>query len=109
MNVVTTGLYKIGKNALPAGLIGIFRCPQMSRHGTGGNDQLQRGCKLAGGTRGSTATAANSSYVTPAFVAATQPVPAGSITWECKSDLDIAKQAAADAPSIIFLLSHLDV
>ena len=95
MNVVATGLCKIGKNALPAGLIGIFRCPQMQRHGAGGNDQLQKGCKLAGGARGLAATAANSSYVTPAFVAATQTGPAGSITWECKSEQDIAKQAAA--------------
>ena len=90
MNVVTTRLYKIGKNALPAGLIGIFCCRQIQRHGAGGNDQLQRG----------QATAANSSYVTPAFVAATQPVPAGSITWEYKSELDIAKEATAnDLPS----------
>ena len=85
MNVVTTGLYKIGKNALPARLIGIFPCPQIQRHGAGGNDQLQTGCKLAGGARGSQATAAHSSYVTSAFVAATQPVPAGSITWGSRS------------------------
>ena len=92
MAVVTAGLYKIGKGALPAGLIGIFRCPQMSRHGAGGNDLLQRGCKLARGARGPIATAAQSSYVRPAFVAATEPVPH-------KSEQDIAKQAAAEAPS----------
>ena len=78
MNVVTARLY---------------------RHGAGGNDQLQRGCKLAGGARGAIATAAHSSFVTPAFVAATQTVPDGSITWEYKSEKDIAKQAATEAPS----------
>ena len=82
MNVVTTGLYRIGKNALPAGLIATLRAPQMSRHGAGGSDQLQRGCKLAGAARGSAATAVSSHYTTVAFAAARQTVPDGSKwTW----------------------------
>ena len=96
-DVLTTGLYRIGKNALPAGLVGIFRCPQIQRHGAGGNNQLQRGCKLAGGAGGTHATAANSSYVTPAFVAATQTVPSGSVAWEYKSEVDMAQEAMAAA------------
>ena len=96
MNVVTTGLYRIGKNALPADLIAILRAPQMSRHGAGGNDQLQRGCKLAGAARGSAAMAIHSDFATVAFVAATQTVPDGSITWQYKSEKDMAKTAEAE-------------
>ena len=88
-------LYRIGKGQLPAGMVGIFRCPQMARHEAGGNDQLQRGCELAGGARGPHGTAANSNYVTPAFVAATQTVPSGSITWDFKSALDQTKGTPA--------------
>ena len=84
MGTVTSGLYKIGKNPLPAGFIGIFRCcPQMQRHGAGGNDQLQRGCKGSSWHARNCCTFELRCIV--AFVAATQPVPSGSITWEYKS------------------------
>ena len=89
MNVVTTRLYRIGKNALPAGVIAILRAPQMSRHGAGGD-------KLARAARGSAATAVNSDYATVACVAATQTIPDVSITWQYKSEKDMAKIAAAE-------------
>ena len=88
VSLLTNALYKIGKGQLPIGMIGLFHCPQIHRHDSGGNDQLQRGCKLTGAARGTGAYAANSRYVTPAYVAATQTVPSGSIqhtTAEAKS------------------------
>ena len=80
MNICTTGLYKIGKNVLPAGVVAIITASRKTRHGAGGSDQLQRGCKLAGAARGTAATAVHSDYATVGFVAATQTVPDGSIT-----------------------------
>ena len=71
---------------------GLFRCPQIHRHEAGGNYQLQRGCKLTGAARGTSAFAANSRYVTPAYVAATQTVPSGSISWEYTSQLDLERE-----------------
>ena len=85
--VVTNGLYKIGKKDLPAGIIAIIKCPKMTRHDAGGNDQLQRGAKLCGAARGS-ATCCNSKYATPAYVAITQSVYRGAIHWITRTKND---------------------
>ena len=72
----------------------------MTKHSSGGNDQLQRGARLTGGAKNDHATAANSRIVTPTYVAATQTVSAGRVIWESVATLDEAPSAsAADAGS----------
>ena len=68
----TSQLYKIGKGQMPSGLLAICRSPKCTRNQAGGNDQVQRLCKLHGISRGKDgASAMNSSAATVAYVAAT--------------------------------------
>ena len=68
----TSQLYKIGKGQMPSGLLAIGRSPKCIRTQAGGNDQLQRLCRLHGISRGKDgASAMNSSAATVAFVAST--------------------------------------
>ena len=55
--------HRIGKGQLPAGLIATCRSPKITKFIAGGNDQLQRICRLGGiakGKDGATATATTS-------------------------------------------------
>lgn len=44
--------HRIGQGQLPAGLIANCRAPKITKHLAGGNDQLQRGCRLGGISKG---------------------------------------------------------
>ena len=68
----TSQIYKIGKGQMPSGILAICRSPKCSRNHAGGNDQVQRLCKLHGISRGKDGAAAmNSNAATVAYVAAT--------------------------------------
>ena len=68
----TSQLYKIGKGQTPSGILAICRSPKSTRNQAGGNDQVQRLCKLHGISRGKDGAAAmNSNAATVAFVAGT--------------------------------------
>ena len=78
----TAGLHRIGKGQLPAGLITTCRSPKITKHMAGGNDQLQRICRLGGIAKGKDgATATNSSCANVAFVAGTHQIATSMITY----------------------------
>ena len=54
VNICTSGLYKIGKGQLPAGLIATCRTPKLNKNMAGGNDQLQRACRREESQKGRT-------------------------------------------------------
>ena len=75
-------LFKIGKGQLSAGIIGFFQCPEMTKHSAGGNDQVQRGAMLTGGSKNDHAAVARSDILTVAYVAATQNLPHHCINYD---------------------------
>jgi hypothetical protein len=82
----TSNLFRIGKGQLPAGLIATCRSPKISKQSAGGNDQLQRMCRLQGIAKGKDgATAMNSSCASVSYVAATQQVSPSLITRTASS------------------------
>ena len=85
---LSNSLYKIGKGQLGAGILGYSQCNQMTRHQTGGNDQIQRGAMLNGGSKNDHATVARSDILTVAYVATTQVLPENQIYWIQRSAED---------------------
>ena len=82
---------QIGKGQLPAGLIATCGSPKITKHLAGGNDQLQRMCRLWGIAKGKDgATATNSSCANVAFIAATHQVSSSMITTSASPDSDSA-------------------
>ena len=75
-NQLSNNLFRIGKGQLSAGIFGFFQCLQMTKHQAGGNDQVQRGAMLTGGSKNDHATVARSEILTVAYVATTQVGPA---------------------------------
>ena len=78
-------IYKIGKGQLTSGILGFFQCPEMTKHLAGGNDQVQRGAKLTGGSKNDHAAVPRSEILSVAYVATTQNLPDHLITWEYKA------------------------
>ena len=85
-NQLSNGLFRIGKGQLSAGIIGFFQCPQMTKHQAGGNDQVQRGAMLNGGSKNDHAAVARSEILTAAYVATTQVLPYHCMSWEYPDD-----------------------
>ena len=95
----TSQLYKIGKGQMPSGLLAICRSPKCIRTQSGGNDQLQRLCKLHGISRGKDgASAMNSSGATVAFVASTHTLYDELITRVPQNPRSAAASVAGDNP-----------
>ena len=92
-NQLSNSLFRIGKGQLSAGIFGYFQCPQMTKHQAGGNDQIQRGAMLNGGSKNDHATVARSDILTVAYVATTQVLPHEQIYW-------IQRSAADSLPNI---------
>ena len=92
-NQLSNGLFRIGKGQLSAGIIGFFQCPQMTKHQAGGNDRVQRGAMLNGGSKNDHATVARSEILTVAYVATTQVLPHHCISWEYHATPDDSHQA----------------
>ena len=78
-------LFKIGKGQLSAGIIGFFQCPEMTKHLAGGNDQVQRGAMLTGGSKNDHACVARSDILTVAYVATTQNLPHHRIKYDSRA------------------------
>ena len=78
-------LFKIGKGQLSAGIIGYFQCPEMTKHLAGGNDQVQRGAMLTGGSKNDHAAVARSDILTVAYVATTQTLPHHRINYDYRA------------------------
>ena len=82
VQLCTANLYRIGKGQLPAGLIAPCRSPKVVRLESGGNDALQRMCRTQGIARGKEGiTTMNSGCATISYVAATQQVFKGLMTY----------------------------
>ena len=95
----TSQLYKIGKGQMPSGLLAICRSPKCTRTQAGGNDQLQRLCKLHGISRGKDgASAMNSSAATVAFVACTHTLHEQLITRVTNNSRPAEASATGDNP-----------
>ena len=97
IRVCTSNLYKIGKGQNPSGILAICRTPKCIRAQSGGNDQIQRLCALAGIARGKDgATAMNSKCASVSYVASTHlvypqlitraPIPPRALTTSIASD-----------------------
>ena len=83
VKICTSQLYRIGKGQNPSGLLAICRSPKCIRALSGGNDQIQRLCNLAGIAKGKdNATAMNSSAASICYVASTHSVFPGLITHQ---------------------------
>ena len=83
VKICTSQLYRIGKGQNPSGLLAICRSPKCIRALSGGNDQIQRLCNLAGIAKGKdNATAMNSSAASICYVASTHTVFPGLITHQ---------------------------
>ena len=78
-------IFKIGKGQLNAGIIGFFQCPEMTKHLAGGNDQVQRGAKIAGGSKNDHAAVPRSEILTVVYVATTQNLPEHLIKYDYKA------------------------
>ena len=57
----------------------------MTKHLAGGNDQVQRGARLTGGSKNDHAAVPRSEILSVAYVATTQNLPDHLITWEYKA------------------------
>ena len=97
IRVCTSNLYKIGKGQNPSGILAICRSPKCIRAQSGGSDQIQRLCALAGIARGKDgATAMNSNCASVSYVALTHsvyqqlitraPIPARASTTSVASE-----------------------
>ena len=84
VKICTSQLYRIGKGQNPSGLLAICRSPKCIRALSGGNDQIQRLCNLAGciAKGKDNATAMNSSAASICYVASTHSVFPGLITHQ---------------------------
>ena len=112
----TSQLYKIGKGQTPSGILAICRSPKSSRNQAGGNDQVQRLCKLHGISKGKDGAAAmNSNAATVAFVAGThnlfdqlitRATPAPAPPEAAPSDVNPAHTAPDPPTSIPDSTSH---
>ena len=98
----TSQLYKIGKGQMPSGILAICRSPKSTRNQAGGNDQVQRLCKLHGISRGKDcASAMNSSAATVAYVAATHTLFEQLITRATTDTRPAEAATTGDAPDRI--------
>ena len=92
-NQLSNGLFTIWKGQLSVGIIGFFQCPQMKKHQAGGNDQVQRGAMLNGGSKNDHATVARSDILTVAYAATTQVLPFHCMSWEYHANPDDSRDA----------------
>ena len=62
-----------------------------TRHQAGGNDQVQRGAMLNGGSRSDHAAVARSDVLTVAYVATTQVLPQDNIQWDYQAQVEASE------------------
>ena len=75
IRVCTSNLYKLGKGQNPSGILATCRSPKCIRAQSGGNDQIQRLCAIAGIAKGKDgATAMSSKCASVSYVASTHSV-----------------------------------